>query len=59
MKPVGGGRKIVGEAVLVMAASVPVEITRRDDGILFQWDRNGDETLVGARAMRLACPCIS
>lgn len=40
-----------------MAASVPVEITRRDDGILFQWDRNGDETLVGARAMRLACPC--
>ncbi len=40
-----------------MAAAVPVAITRRDDGILFQWDREGGERLIGARDLRLACPC--
>ncbi len=40
-----------------MTGAVPVAITRRDDGILFQWDRSGAERLVEARALRLACPC--
>jgi ATP-binding protein involved in chromosome partitioning len=35
----------------------PVSITRRDDGILIEWDRAGDRTLLAARALRLACPC--
>jgi ATP-binding protein involved in chromosome partitioning len=35
----------------------PVSITRRDDGILIEWDRAGDRTLFEARALRLACPC--
>jgi ATP-binding protein involved in chromosome partitioning len=37
--------------------SIPVAITRRDDGILIEWDRQGDRTLYEARRLRLACPC--
>ena len=40
-----------------MTGAVPVAITRRDDGILFQWDRSGAERLLEARPLRLACPC--
>ena len=40
-----------------MTGSVPAAITRRDDGILIEWDRSGDRTFHPARALRLACPC--
>jgi ATP-binding protein involved in chromosome partitioning len=40
-----------------MNAVRPVAITRRDDGILIEWDRAGDRVLYEARALRLACPC--
>jgi len=36
---------------------VPVAITRRDDGLIFEWDRLGDRTWIAARDLRLACPC--
>ena len=36
---------------------IPAEITRRDDGILIEWDRRGDRTFFEARTLRLACPC--
>ena len=36
---------------------LPVAITRRDDGVLIEWDRSGHRALYGARALRLACPC--
>lgn len=40
-----------------MAGTVPVAITRRDDGLVMQWERNGAERLLAARPLRLACPC--
>jgi len=49
--------KIAGEGPTSRAAQVPVAITRRDDGIVFDWDRAGDRTWVAARDLRLACPC--
>ena len=36
---------------------VPAAITRRDDGILIEWDRRGDRRFHAARTLRLACPC--
>jgi len=39
------------------ANPLPVEITRRDDGVLIEWDRSGHRALYPARALRLACPC--
>ncbi len=36
---------------------VPVAITRRDDGLILEWDRFGDRTWIAARDLRLACPC--
>lgn len=36
---------------------IPAAITRRDDGVLIEWDREGHRVLFGARALRLACPC--
>jgi len=36
---------------------VPAAITRRDDGILIEWDQPGDRTFFEARTLRLACPC--
>ena len=38
---------------------IPVAITRRDDGILIEWDKQGDRTFFEARALRLACPCAA
>lgn len=35
----------------------PHAITRRDDGLLIEWDQVGHEALYPARALRLACPC--
>jgi ATP-binding protein involved in chromosome partitioning len=40
-----------------MTGPAPVAITRRDDGILIEWDRQGDRTFHPARTLRLACPC--
>jgi ATP-binding protein involved in chromosome partitioning len=36
---------------------LPVSISRRDDGILIEWDQAGHRALFPARALRLACPC--
>ncbi len=36
---------------------IPRAITRRDEGIEFEWDQAGHRALYGARALRLACPC--
>ena len=38
-------------------ALIPVRISREDTGIRIEWDRSGHETLLGARDLRLACPC--
>ena len=40
-----------------MAGKLPAAITRRDDGILIEWDQRGDRTFFEARTLRLACPC--
>lgn len=37
--------------------ALPVAITRKDEGLLLEWDRSGDQTWVAARSLRLACPC--
>ena len=37
--------------------ATPRSITRRDDGILLDWDGAGHRGLFVARALRLACPC--
>ena len=36
---------------------VPVAITRKDDGLIFEWEQGGDRTWIAARDLRLACPC--
>ncbi len=36
---------------------MPAAITRRDDGILVEWNREGDRRFYAARSLRLACPC--
>jgi ATP-binding protein involved in chromosome partitioning len=36
---------------------VPYAITRRDDGILVEWNQEGHVSFYPARALRLACPC--
>ena len=40
-----------------MTGPAPVTITRRDDGILIEWDAQGGRTFHPARTLRLACPC--
>lgn len=40
-----------------MVNPLPVAITRRDDGVLIDWDGTGHQALYPARALRLACPC--
>ena len=40
-----------------MANPLPVTITRRDDGLLIEWDAAGHRALFPARALRLSCPC--
>jgi ATP-binding protein involved in chromosome partitioning len=36
---------------------MPVSITRRDDGLLIDWDGAGHRALFPARELRLACAC--
>jgi ATP-binding protein involved in chromosome partitioning len=38
---------------------VPYAITRRDDGLLIEWDAAGHSWVYPARALRLACPCAA
>jgi ATP-binding protein involved in chromosome partitioning len=38
---------------------IPYAITRRDDGLHIEWDRDGHAWLYPARALRLACRCAS
>lgn len=38
-------------------SSLPAAITRRDDGLLIEWDGTGHRGLFPARALRLSCPC--
>jgi ATP-binding protein involved in chromosome partitioning len=40
-----------------MTIPVPYAITRRDDGLLIEWDQAGHQALYPARHLRLACPC--
>jgi DUF971 family protein len=40
-----------------MSIPIPHAITRRDDGILIEWDEKGHEGFYPARSLRLACPC--
>ena len=40
-----------------MPIPVPYAITRRDDGVLIEWDQAGHQALYPARPLRLACPC--
>ena len=37
--------------------ALPVAITRRDDGLLIDWDGAGHRALYPARWLRLACAC--
>jgi DUF971 family protein len=36
---------------------LPVSVTRRDDGVLIEWDGAGHRALYPARPLRLGCPC--
>ena len=38
---------------------VPYAITRRDDGLLIEWDSTGHAWVYPARGLRLACPCAA
>jgi ATP-binding protein involved in chromosome partitioning len=38
---------------------MPYAITRRDEGLLIEWDRGGHEWLYPARELRLACGCAA
>ena len=40
-----------------MPTPVPYAITRRDDGLLIEWEHGGHEALYPAHALRLACGC--
>lgn len=40
-----------------VALAIPHAITRRDDGILVEWDAHGHQALFESRGLRLACPC--
>ncbi len=42
-----------------MPTPVPYAITRQDDGLLIEWDREGHRALYAARALRLACGCAA
>ena len=42
-----------------MTLPIPHAITRRDDGLLIEWDATGHEAFYPARDLRLACPCAA
>jgi ATP-binding protein involved in chromosome partitioning len=37
--------------------TTPYAITRKDEGLLIEWDERGHQGFYPARALRLACPC--
>lgn len=39
--------------------ATPHAITRRDDGILIEWDAGGHQGVYPARGLRLACRCAA
>lgn len=42
-----------------MPTPLPYAITRRDDGLLIEWEAGGQEAFYPARQLRLACPCAA
>ena len=40
-----------------MLNPLPVSVTRRDDGVMVDWDGSGHRALYPARTLRLGCPC--
>lgn len=42
-----------------MPIPLPHAITRRDDGLLIEWEAGGPEVLYPAYGLRLACPCAA
>lgn len=40
-----------------MLNPIPYAITRRDDGLLIEWEEGGHQALFPAKALRLACGC--
>jgi ATP-binding protein involved in chromosome partitioning len=42
---------------MALRSSIPYAITRRDDGLLIEWQAGSHEGFFPARALRLACPC--
>ena len=42
-----------------MSTPMPYAITRRDDGLLIEWDRGGHEWFYPARELRLSCGCAA
>jgi len=38
---------------------LPYAITRRDDGLLIEWEQGAPEVLYPAFQLRLACPCAA
>ena len=40
-----------------MPTPVPFAITRRDDGVLIEWNQDGHQGFYQARPLRLACGC--
>ncbi len=42
-----------------MTLPLPHAITRRDDGLLIEWEPGASEVFYPARELRLACPCAA
>jgi ATP-binding protein involved in chromosome partitioning len=42
-----------------MPLPMPYAITRRDDGLLIEWEAAGHQALYPARPLRLACGCAA
>jgi ATP-binding protein involved in chromosome partitioning len=42
-----------------MPTPVPYAITRRDDGLLIEWEQDRHQALYPARPLRLACGCAA
>jgi len=53
------GARVGGASVVATTPVVPYAITRRDDGLLIEWDSTGHSWLFPARSLRLACPCAA
>jgi ATP-binding protein involved in chromosome partitioning len=42
-----------------MPLPIPHAITRRDDGVVIEWEEGGHQGFFPARELRLACPCAA